>query len=351
MLYKRKKLQNGKPDPNAPYWVRFRHRGEEVRRSTGTNNRKLAKEFEEALRRQAFEEKSLGRKIYLWQEAADGWELAAQRSGKKSLSNDKLTRRWFDNVLSDVRLDAITNEDISKIRDTLLAERIKRGTDFERTRSPATVNRYLAYLRSVLNHARKAHMLDQLPTIEMLPEPKFEGRNLSDDEAAAILSALDKTGRVPHVRAMAELALETGLRFSNLARLTWDTIRLETPPDKSHLFVPATQSKSGRPVGIPLSTRAADIIRQQQGKHPEFVFAYKGRAPVTTIKTAWLRAVRDAGLDGVRFHDLRHSWASRQVAKGIPLAVIAELGGWRSTEMLERRYSHLRRDDLAAYVD
>ena len=107
---------------------------------------------------------------------------------------------------------------------------------------------------------------------------------------------------------------------------------------------------------MPLSTRAAEILREQDGERERYVFYERvdshGRVhPITSIKTAWNRATKAAGLSDVRFHDLRHTWATQQVAKGVPLAIVAKLGGWSSIRMLEDRYSHLRRDDLAAYVD
>lgn len=351
MLYKRKKLANGKDDPAAPYWTRFQYRATEIRRSTGTNNKRLAEEFEKKLRLQAYEEITLGRKVYLWQDAADLFENNATLEGKKSLGTDRDIRKWFDQVLVDIRLDAITDKLVGDIRDTLLDETIRKATKREGTRSASSVNRMLSYLRSVLNHAVGADLLAKAPRVPKLKAPEFEGHNLTDDEVAALLAALDKTGRVPHVRAMAAFALETGLRYSNITGLKWSAVRLEEPPTKSHIYVAGHASKSGKPIGLPLSTRAAEIVREQQGKHAEYVFSFRGRAPIGSIKTAWARATRDAGLKGVRFHDLRHTWASRQVAKGVPLAIVAELGGWRDTTMLERRYAHLRRDDLARFVD
>ena len=352
MLYKRKRLKNGKADPRAPYWVRFRYRKQEIRQSTSTSNRRLAEAYERKLRQQLYEQSHLDKKVCVWQDATKRWERDKQLAGKRSLQNDIGTRRWFDRILADVRLDEITSELVSKIRDTLLAEPIRVGTSKERTRSVATVNRYLAFLRSVLNHAQKKGMIDEVPTIESIKEPNFEARILSDDERERLLTALRKSKRAPHVAAMAEFALETGLRWRNIAALKWANVQL----DKRHLHVPATSSKSKKPIPVPLSRRAVEILEEQQGKFDTFVFyeridAKGNPQPITSIKTAWIKATKDAALEGLRFHDLRHHWATQQVIKGVPLAIIAKLGGWQSVRMLEERYAHLRSTDLATYVD
>jgi hypothetical protein len=59
---------------------------------------------------------------------------------------------------------------------------------------------------------------------------------------------------------------------------------------------------------------------------------------------------RRAGLDDLRFHDLRHTWASWHVQAGTPLPVLQQLGGWASYQMV-LRYAHLGRDHIAAYAD
>jgi integrase len=200
-----------------------------------------------------------------------------------------------------------------------------------------------------LNLAHKKNLCDAPRAIESLGEPERPGYALSDDEVQKLLAKLCKRG--DHARAMVEFGLETGLRWSNIAKLQWCNVRLEPLPERSHLHIAAGSSKPRKAIPVPLSRRAAEIIEAQKGKHDTFVFSYAGRAPVGSIKKVFKRAAKDIGLPTLRFHDVRHSWATRQVSKGTPLKVIAELGGWKSTKMLEDRYSHLRRADLAAYVD
>lgn len=73
--------------------------------------------------------------------------------------------------------------------------------------------------------------------------------------------------------------------------------------------------------------------------------------PIKQVATkAWKKALKRAGIENFRWHDLRHTWASWHVQQGTPLHVLQELGGWESAEMA-RRYAHLHSDHLAEYAD
>ena len=65
---------------------------------------------------------------------------------------------------------------------------------------------------------------------------------------------------------------------------------------------------------------------------------------------AWYKALQKTGLEGFRFHDLRHTWASWHVQAGTPLNALQELGGWSSADMV-RRYAHLGANHLANYAN
>lgn len=341
------------PGKDSHWWVRFRINKQEIRRSSGTSDKKKAEEFEHRLRSEAYDQKRLGKRpTYLWDDATKLWFRDAELRGIRAstLKNNRLMCDWFDQSLSNARLDAIDANIIAEIRDTLIELPIQfEGWKNERTRSYSTINRYLSFLRAVLRHAHKKNLCDEPPAIELLKEPSSIGHALSPAESKKLLAELRKRKRAPHAAAMTEFGLETGLRWSNIAKLKWKEVRFATAPEKSHLHVDAKLSKSGKPIAIPLSDRAAEILRAQVGQNKTYVFSYNGK-PVRSIKKAFQRAATDAGMPDLRFHDLRHTWATRHIVKGTPLKIVAELGGWSSTQMLERRYAHLRRDDLASHV-
>ena len=77
------------------------------------------------------------------------------------------------------------------------------------------------------------------------------------------------------------------------------------------------------------------------------MLSYKGE-PITQVNTkAWYAALKRAGIENFRFHDLRHKWASWHVMSGTSLQELMELGGWKSFEMV-LRYAHLAPEHLSA---
>jgi len=77
---------------------------------------------------------------------------------------------------------------------------------------------------------------------------------------------------------------------------------------------------------------------------------YEDRSVKEANTKAWREALKRAGIDDFRFHDLRHTWASWHVQRGTPLHILQELGGWESTEMV-KRYAHLTAKHLADHAN
>ena len=127
-----------------------------------------------------------------------------------------------------------------------------------------------------------------------------------------------------HLKDMASFTLVTGLRESNVTQLKWSEIHLE----KKHALIHADESKSKRPIPVPLSQQAIAILKDQIGKNPTYVFTYQGQ-PVTRCNNhAWRKALERAGISDFRWHDLRHTWASWHVQNGTSLHELQQLGGW-----------------------
>ena len=113
---------------------------------------------------------------------------------------------------------------------------------------------------------------------------------------------------------------------------------------------PPKRGNSRKAIAVPLSAAAVVVLRDQIGKHPTYVFSFRGK-PVRQANTkAWRLALVRAGIAEFRWHDLRHTWASWHVQAGTPLHVLQELGGWECVEMV-RKYAHLSTVHLADYVD
>ncbi len=322
-LIKRKK--------SSVWWIDFvAPNGERIRRSTATADRKEAAELHDKLKSEVWRVQRLGdRPKRIWQDAVVRW--LREQAHKASLGDDKRMLRWLHRFLVDRQLESINRTLVEAIIEAKQAEGC----------SNATVNRHLALLRAILRRCvRDWEWLDRAPTIRLLKEPARRVRFLSQAQALTLLRELP-----PHLRDMATFALATGLRAANVTGLIWDQVNLS----RKLAWVHPDQAKARKAIAVPLNDMAMSVIMRQAGKHPTHVFSYLGD-PIKQVSTrAWYRALKRAGLEDFRFHELRHTWASWHIQSGTPLFALQELGGWE-TERMVRRYAHLAADHLAAYV-
>ena len=308
MLYKRSNK------PGSHWWVRFSVKGVEVRQSSGTDRKELAEAFEQSLREAIWREQNLGEEDHTWEEACERW--FKEKAHKRSLNRDRqaIARFRFPSGIS-----ADLPEGIGEV-----------GA------------REKAVLRSLYNACVKWGWLDKAPKVEMPHAEKHEPRWITQEQFQKLCEELP-----PHAAQLARFAVATGLRSVNIRKLRWASVDLK----QRVLFVGARDAKSRKSGGFPLSDDALEVLRRQQKKHEHYVFTdHQGRAPIGSIKTTWLKAVKRAGLAGFRFHDLRHTWAARHTLAGTPPIVLKELGGWSSLAMVER-YSHLNPGHLADWAN
>lgn len=313
------------------WWINLNHNGHRIQQSTGTTDRVKAQELHDRLKASLWEQERLGVKPrHSWKEAV---VLYLRETGHKASSAcDQAHLRWLDRFLGNLFLDEINRQLIDQIREARLSDGVK----------PATVNRLLETLRAVLNRAvSEWEWLDKAPRVRMLPEPDRRIRWLTPSEAERLLAELPE-----HLAAMACFSLETGLRRSNVTGLQWSQVDL----DRRQAWVHADQAKGRKPITVPLSAVAVEVLRQQLGKHETHVFSYLGKPVIQANTKAWRLALQRAGIENFRWHDLRHTWASWHVQSGTPLHALQELGAWQCVEMV-RRYAHLSGEHLAEYVD
>ncbi len=140
-----------------------------------------------------------------------------------------------------------------------------------------------------------------------------------------------------HLTPAVLVSMNTGLRFSELTGITWADVDLR----QKMLTVPASITKTQQSRHVPLNSEAASALRnwKKQAGDSQRVFPID-----TSFKTAWKALLSRAEISGLRWHDLRHHFASRLVQKGVPLNTVRDLGGWQSYEMV-LRYAHLAPDE------
>ena len=308
------------------WWVKISHSGRTIQRSTGTDDKVKAQEYHDRLKVSLWEEMRLGIKPRRsWKEAVVRW--LAETSEKATHQEDVRKLRWLDPFLGHLMLDQITLD----VMDAIKANKLK-------TSGRSTVNRYLAVVRAILRRARDEwEWIDRAPKVKLFKEGPGRDRSITVAQAEILLRELPM-----HQRDVALFALATGLRQSNVLGLEWSHVNL----DAGHAWVDAARSKNRRPIAVPLNATALEVLRRQIGKHPERVFTYAGK-PLARVSThAWEKALKRAGIEDFRWHDLRHTWASWHRQAGTPTHELQRLGGWRTPSMVER-YAHLAPDHLA----
>ena len=209
--------------------------------------------------------------------------------------------------------------------------------------APGGANRTLQLLRQMLNFAIACGHLGVNPARAIAPNRRTPlTRFLSREEVHRLHRALDRHAqRSASARQQADiirLLLLTGCRKNEILALRW----AEVHPDALAL----EDSKTG-PRRVPLSARAQAIVaRQPRGESP-FVFPSPQdiARPRTTDLALWNTVRREAGIEDVRLHDLRHSVASHAVMQGVPVPVVSRLLGHTNPRMT-LRYAHLSNRDI-----
>jgi integrase len=239
--------------------------------------------------------------------------------------------------LAAMYLDKITGEVIAQYRDQRLTEV-----------SNNTVRLELAFLSVLFEQCRKEWGLAVSNPVKQIrmPKPgKPRQRRLEAGEEEALLAACKASG-AHYLHSFVVLAIETGMRFSELAGVVRANVNFE----KRTIYLPDT--KNGESRTVPLSTRALNAIHALPSSINGRLFNVKPGS----IRSAYLIAVQNAQatkpecdtfLRGLRFHDLRHEAVTRLFEKGLNPIEVGMVSGHKTLSMLQR-YTHLRSEELVA---
>ncbi|MCY4503966.1 MAG: tyrosine-type recombinase/integrase [Alphaproteobacteria bacterium] len=234
----------------------------------------------------------------------------------------------------------------AKPLDRITPARIRQWFDRYSRTAPGSANRGLDILRQILNFAVACGHVEVNPAkgIRRNRRPALT-RFLSREEIARLHSVLDaQTGKSGQQQAdIVRLLLLTGCRKGEITGLRWSEVR--------DGVLALADSKTG-PRTVPLGSRASAILdRQPRGGSP-FVFPSpldpaRPRGPDFKL---WYRIRREAGIEDVRIHDLRHTMASHAVMNGVPVPVVSRLLGHSNVQMT-LRYAHLADRDIEAAAE
>jgi integrase len=240
-------------------------------------------------------------------------------------------------------LSAITRGDVLGFQSLLL----RRGEiNPKRKLAPATINRLVAFVRTVLYEAVSREYIDRNPAarLKMLPEENVRFRVISTLEERKLL---EKTP--PWLAQAIQVALLTGLRQGEILRLRGYDVDRER-----RLIHVSSETKNHHSRLVPYPEALETILREllpDEGRLDALVFARAGGEAFKRchIVNGFRKAVRTAELHDCTFHDTRRTYASRLVNRGVSLPVIAKLLGHGATYVTER-YAHVSEGALAAAV-
>jgi integrase len=226
------------------------------------------------------------------------------------------------------------------------AEKLK--TDLSKSRRPATVNRILGNAKHMMAMATKWGLLEKNPFAGacLLRVPTMSERVLQQHEEIRLLEACNRV-RAPHLRPIIVLALNTGMRKGEILSLRWR--QLDLASRLIHVQNGKTIKSDRR---IPMNDVVFDTILALRKDRPDslvFPSPRKNGQRFVDLKTAFRSAVGLSGIDHLRFHDLRHSFASRLVRTGADLITVQHLLGHAKITMTAR-YAHPLADDKIAAV-
>jgi len=342
-------------DGSVSYRVDVRLKGFPAQRATFsrlTDAKKWAKHVESAIEEGRYFKTTEARKHTL-KEAINRYKesvLPAKKDGKKQ----EAQLDWWADEIGPYTLADVTPAVLAETRD-----RLAQG------RGPATVVRYMAALSHVFTVAvNEWGWLETNPLrkVSKPREPRGRVRFLSDDttgpdgqivegERTRLLKACQES-KNPYLHTIVVLALSTGMRQGEILNLRWSDVDLDTGRIILH------ETKNGERRVVPLLGRALELLkvldqerREQKVRRIDTELLFPGRNPKTPvfIRAPWLEAVKAAGIEDLKFHDLRHSAASYLLMSGASLGEIAELLGHKTLQMV-KRYSHLSESHAAGVV-
>lgn len=321
-------------DKRGPYQIRARvqRKGRKSIARTFTNindARNWALETEAAIKRGAYIDTAAAETTTVRQ-ILDRYNEEIRPRLKGNSDGGRVRRLIAD--LGDLTLSMLDVHHVAKYRD----RRIGEGA------APSSIVHEIG----VLNRALKCCVMDwgiALPrgiVTANVRKPSVDNgrdRRLVADEQERLLAAADAS-KSREIGLIIVMALETAARRGEIQGMEWKHVNLGA----GTWHIPIT--KTGTPRTVPLTDRALETLqalpRRIDGRVWQMTDGH-------SISQAFARVCKRAGINGLRFHDLRHEATSRFFERGLNMMEVAAITGHKSLSML-RRYTHLRAEDLRA---
>ncbi|APG25955.1 tyrosine-type recombinase/integrase [Syntrophotalea acetylenica] len=318
------------------FYMNFTVNGVRVFRSTGMTTKREAKRVEAAERhrllkdsRQSPQEKTANTPLL------DAIEETYQAKWKYDKDSQRSYRRACN--LADL-IGNVPLKDIDEGAVALLTRKLE-----SRDSSAATINRYLACLKTILKH-----MKQQTDYISLRKERKGRIRVLSKEEERQVIGLLRYTDHAPRrayfheIADLVEVLVDTGMRLGEALSLRYEDI------DFNSNLISIWINKGDRPRSVPMTSRVKSTLEARQESNQEKPFSIKAHQ----AETAWRWVRKEMRMESDRelvIHSLRHTTASRMVNAGVDLYVVKDILGHASIATTQI-YAHLAPHKLAHAV-
>lgn len=339
------------------WWYRFTNprTSEQTRESAKTTDRVLAQKKLDEAKASAWVDATtntdLAQSHKLWIEATIKW--LEVKTAKRSLRDDRVKIDILAPVLDEIFLKDINDE--------FIRTKVVNGLLKKRHISPATTNRYLDLIRSILKASERWEWLEKVPHIT---KPGKEGERQRKAWITVEQFKRAHEAMSPLKADMMLLSLCTGLRASNVATLQHSEVDI---PNK-RITIPASKFKGKVDHTVPLNKTAVQLLQKRLDDHSEAVFVCNGN-PVKGISLlGWHQVfdelgvnaeLRNAGLLSKKkndkgefserfvFHGMRHTFATWLRRNGVPIDIIETIGGWSKggKNKMVNMYTHI--DDVS----
>jgi excisionase family DNA binding protein len=279
--------------------------------------------------------KALGKRDETEQKKEIGFSDFAQiyledymKTTRRNFQSDAYRLSQLCSYFKDTDLRTITPLMIERFRKS----RLKAGN------TKSTTNRYLALVKRIFNVAMEENYTAENPVQKVRfysEKDNLRERILTEAEERKLMETCSET-----LSPIITVALNTGMRKGEILNLQWSRI------DFKARRIRIEKTKSGKVRFIPINDvlfHELNRLRKMDGQSPFLFFNSETGKPYLDMKKGFKAACRRAKIKGLRFHDLRHTFATRLVAKGVDIETIKELLGHYSITVTQR-YTHSNDD-------
>lgn len=306
------------------WWSFYYVDGVRHQESTGTSNKRLAREIE----RKRLDE-AAARKFGLVDTLADE-TMTFEDLVARFLAGAEVKPHHTDRLKN--LLPHFADVPLLRLNKGMAADyRIKRHQ--EKTVSDATINRDLSVLRHILYWAVDQTILpaNPLTRLRLARERRVRRPVMSVEEEQRLLAAAPM-----HLKRIIIAALDTGMRRGEILNQCWEHLDMQ----RRVLSVTRSKTPEGEAREIPLTRRLYELLSENQ-QVTGLIFTYKDQPISYTIKTSWSYALKNAELRHFRFHDLRHTHNTRLMEAGVMQEVRMALMGHSNRERVHATYTHV----------